>query len=216
MKTMLKPRRLLAHEAYDTLKSALQKGDFEGGAVLSEREIARRLRMSETPVKAALARLQEEGFVTITPRHGIVVRALSWDEIDEIFELREALEGWVLRKLARKGLDPDQDRSLEKNLRALEAAARLRDLEASTRLDTEFHIMLGAFTGNGRVARTLSQLREQLHRIIRGRLSINDSRLLPSALEHRAIVEALRARDGDLAVRRLDEHFRNGREALNR
>jgi DNA-binding GntR family transcriptional regulator len=216
MKTMRPRRRLLAHAAYDALKASFQKGDFEDGDILSERELARRLRMSETPVKAALARLQEEGFVTISPRHGIVVRDLDAREVAETFELREALEGWVLRRLAALGLSPEQDRRIEENLRALEGAALARDLEASTRLDAEFHILLCGFTGNGRIARSLAQLRDRLHRIIRNRLSINDARLHPSALEHRAIVEAVRGGDGELAVRRLDEHFVNGREALVR
>lgn len=208
-------RRLLAHRAYDTLKESLQKGDYPPGSFLSERRLAETLGMSKTPVKAALVRLETEGFVRISPQQGIVVREPSVHEVMDLFDIREALEGFVVRRLAGR-LSAEQKARLRENLRAQARSARARDVEASTRLDAEFHILLCDFLGNREIVRTMERQREKLHGIILHVLNLNPQRLVPSYREHAGIASAILGGRGDLAAERVIDHLHFGREFLIR
>src|SRR6185503_14051620 len=129
-------RRLLADRAYDALKSSLQSGKYPPGTFLSERQLALGLGMSKTPLKSALVRLEQEGFLRISPQQGIVVREPSVQEIVEIFDLREAIETFVVRRIAGK-LTSDQASQIKQNLRKQEEAVRKAHVGEATRLDTE-------------------------------------------------------------------------------
>src|SRR4029078_6640061 len=93
-------RRLLADRAYDALKTSLQSGAYPPGSFLSERQLAARLGMSKTPLKSALVRLEQEGYRRISPQQGIVVREPSVQEVSDLFDLREAIETFAVRRLA--------------------------------------------------------------------------------------------------------------------
>src|SRR5690349_12584816 len=79
----------LKHRAYAALKSRILSGALSPGELLSERLLAQDLKMSKTPVHAALERLEGEGLVTVTAQQGIIVRAISPEEIADHFEIRE-------------------------------------------------------------------------------------------------------------------------------
>src|SRR6185295_5954452 len=133
-------RRLLADRAYDALKGSLQSGKYPPGSFLSERQLARGLGMSKTPLKSALVRLEQEGFLRISPQQGILVREPSVQEIIELFDLREAIETYVVQRIAGK-LTADQASVLRANIHDQAEAVRKSNVADATRLDTEFHTM---------------------------------------------------------------------------
>src|SRR5262245_22898698 len=114
---------LLKERAYDEIKRRIMTGDCTPGTFLSERQMALQLGMSKTPVRAALERLEQEGFVTISPQQGIIVRDLSIHEIADQYEIRAALETFVARSLAGR-LTPAQVERLRDNLRAQQSNCR--------------------------------------------------------------------------------------------
>src|SRR5262245_51497417 len=93
-------RSLLKDRAYEKIKTQLLTDEFPPGTFLSERRLAGSLGMSKTPVKAALERLATEGFLSISPQQGIVVRQPSIQEIADLYEIRAVLESYALRTLA--------------------------------------------------------------------------------------------------------------------
>src|SRR5438093_142094 len=115
-------RSLLKDHAYESIKQRLLNNDYPPGSFLSERQLAGGLGMSKTPVKAALERLESEGFITVSPQQGIVVRELSVREIADQYEIRAVLESYVLRTVAGK-LTPQQLALVRANL---DAQAQLR------------------------------------------------------------------------------------------
>src|SRR5262245_39889959 len=123
--------------------------------------------MSKTPVRTALTRLEMDGFVTVSPQQGIVVREPSIQEIVDLFDIRIALETFVVRRLAGN-LTPEQAARLRGNLEAQGRAIKERDNEANTRLDTEFHLLLCEFLDNREILVAMERLRGKLHRIIMG------------------------------------------------
>jgi DNA-binding GntR family transcriptional regulator len=199
-------RKLMAERAYETLKGLFQSGTYPPGSFLSERQLSHRLGMSKTPIKSALVRLELEGFIKISPQQGIVVRELSVQEIVDLFDIREALECYVARRVAGH-LSAEQVAGLLRNLKEMEKAVRQKDVQEATRLDTEFHATLCDCLGNREISQTLWRMREKLHRMIFGKLSRNPARMQTSAQEHAAIAEAVIRGQGERAAELIRKHL---------
>src|SRR5215510_9474028 len=93
-------RGLLKERAYEEIKRRLLNNDYPPRSFLAERQLAEQLGMSKTPVKAALERLEHEGFITVSPQQGIVVREMALHEIVDQYEIRTALETYIVRAVA--------------------------------------------------------------------------------------------------------------------
>jgi DNA-binding GntR family transcriptional regulator len=206
-------RRLLADRAYDALKGSLQSGAYPPGSFLSERQLARSLGMSKTPLKSALVRLEAEGFIKISPQQGIVVREPSVQEVLELFDLREAIETFAVRRIAGR-LTTVQVAALRRNIRDQSAAVKKADVAESTRLDTEFHTMLCGLLGNRELSQILTRMREKLHILILGNLTRLPERMAGSCREHAAIASAVIQGDGPGASDLVRKHLDFGRHLI--
>jgi len=204
-------RNLLKDRAYADLKGRILNGDFEPGTFLSERQIVGWLQMSKTPIRAALEKLEAEGLVRVSPQQGILVREMSVHELADQFEIRAALETYVVRQLAGR-LTPEQVSQLRANLAAQERSVRANDIRQIVQLDAEFHILFARFLGNEEILRVMEHLRGKIHRLILRVHNLNPDRHATSLGEHRGIAEAVIAGDAALAVRRLEEHLAIGQQ----
>ena len=206
-------RPLLKDQAYQALKEGIIGGTFAPGTFLSERQLAARLEMSKTPVRAALERLENEGFVAVSPQQGIVVRELPLHEIVDLFDIRVALETFVLRASAGR-LDAGQVARLEANLAEQKESAEREDQARSTRLDADFHLMLCEFSGNREILRVMERLRDKLFQVVL-KIHLQDvKRLHTSYAEHAAIARALIDGDGEAAAAQAAEHLQYGKQFL--
>jgi DNA-binding GntR family transcriptional regulator len=169
--------------------------------------------MSKTPVRSALERLESEGFISISPQQGAIIRDLSLGEVADQYEIRVALETFVARGLAGR-LTPDPVARLESNLEAQRANLDAGDIDRSIALDEEFHSLLRTSVGNREILRVMVQLRDKTHRVIYRAFKRNPGRIAPSYEEHRAIAEATVAGDVSLAARQVEQHRRFGKGAL--
>lgn len=209
-----KPRELFKIRAYEELKSRFFNYQYPPGTVLSERQLAEELGMSKTPVKAALERLQLEGFITVSPQSGIIVRELKLDELHELYEIRVALEGFVLKSVAGK-LTADQLSVIENNLQryaAIEGTSQTAREAAA--LDAEFHQLPVQFLGNQLIFNTLQKFSVRIVQLINSTFMQLPSRIGQSLIEHREIVEAIRAGRGEQARELGERHLRVGHEIL--
>lgn len=206
-------RPTLANRAYDDLKELFQDGTYAPGDFLTEGELARRLRMSKTPVRTALTRLEMDGFVTVSPQQGIVVREPSVQEIIDLFDIRMALETFVVRRLAGN-LTTEQATRLRVNLDLQGRAVKDQDTETATRLDTEFHLMLCEFLDNREITQAMERLRGKLHRIILGIQRKSPERMVDGWREHEAIAESINQGRGEQAAQRIVQHLEWGKKFL--
>jgi DNA-binding GntR family transcriptional regulator len=206
-------RPTLANRAYDDLKELFQDGTYAPGDFLTEGELARRLRMSKTPVRTALTRLEMDGFVTVSPQQGIVVREPSVQEIIDLFDIRMALETFVVRRLAGN-LTTEQATRLRVNLDLQGRAVKDQDTETATRLDTEFHLMLCEFLDNREITQAMERLRGKLHRIILGIQRKSPERMVDGWREHEAIAESVNQGRGEQAAQRIVQHLEWGKKFL--
>lgn len=214
-KTAIKTRELFKNRAYDELRSRLSNCSYVPGTFLSERQLAAELGMSKTPVKAALERLEMEGFITVSPQSGIVVRELGDDEIADIYEIRIALEGYAVMKIASCITGPQLEQ-WEANLSALEKIVNQPEENRLqvVQLDDEFHSLPIQFLGNRQILQTMQQLSVKNRMVINNVFSLLPDRAKQSLQEHHQIVAAARAGDGVTAGQLMEKHIRAGHEIL--
>jgi DNA-binding GntR family transcriptional regulator len=204
---------LLKEQAYEALKELILSGELPPGAFLSERSLAARLSMSKTPIRTALARLEMERLVTISPQQGIVVRGLSLAEINDHYDLRIALESFVVGKLAGR-LTAEDDARLEDNHAAMRAAAAARDKPRFMACDAAFHLLLCEALGNQEILLVMAHQRDKFMRVIMPLIERHGERLDQTLAEHAGLVEAIRRGDGDDAAARIRQHLNAGRQLL--
>ncbi len=161
-------RTTAADRAHVHIRSAILSGELAVGVMLSENDLATEMAMSRTPVRAALARLQEEGLVAIYPQRGAMVRGLDARELEEAAEIRRALETAGVAgagDVARAAL---LDR-LQDNIVAQERALARGDFAAFVPLALQFHRGFVEVGGNALMLATYDRIQD------RQQLAINRS-----------------------------------------
>lgn len=206
-------RALLRDEAYARIKKSILYSEFPQGRVLTEAELRAQLGMSSTPIQGALQRLEWEGFVTISPKHGATVRTPSLSEVRDLFEARFGIESFVYQRIAGQ-LNPSQHAQLHACLDALDGCAAERDLSGAVALDVEFHCLFCQLLGNRELLRELHRVCEHMFRQIF--LVLEENRLKDSNLDHRAIAEAVITGRAADATERLAAHLEWGKASLLR
>jgi DNA-binding GntR family transcriptional regulator len=201
----------LTERIYHSLRDAILENGLRPGALVSERDLARELRVSKTPVREALIRLAQEGFVEISPRKGIFVSPISVKELRDVFGIRSALEGLAAEEAAaRIGRE-----ELAKLRRDLGAAAKAKDRERLFRLGAELHDLIMEACDNKRLSSIVGTMRAQI-----ARYSNLASRLPEQAEEslrdHLRMIRALERRDGTAARRAVERHISGVKENLIR
>lgn len=175
------------------------------GTVLSEVPLAASLGVSRGPVREALGRLAAEGLVTVRPRRGAVVSALSHDEFLEAYQVREALEALAIRLAVPLLTDEDLahlDQLVERQAEAVEGD-RIDEFFA---LNAEFHALFVRVSRNSRLQDMYSQLIGHMGRYLMRSLALRGT-VRRSLDEHRAIARACRARDPIRAEQLLRDHI---------
>jgi DNA-binding GntR family transcriptional regulator len=196
----------LADRAYQEIRAMILDLRLLPGQAILIDELAARLGMSRTPVREAVARLSAgmEGLVTTVPRKGVVVTIPTVEGMREIYEIIEALEGQAV-KLAIARADDDLLAALAASVATQEEALARDDLGAWVQSDREFHRLLIVAAGNRRMQELVQLFDGQLHRT---RVATIHLRSTPyeSTQEHRELLEAIRVRDVERALRIHAEH----------
>jgi DNA-binding GntR family transcriptional regulator len=200
-------RRKVTDWAYEEIRDAIIGLRLQPGDSLREAALAERLGVSKTPVREALGRLEKEGLVETTSFKGAVVSSYSREDLIEIYELRELLEGAAARTAADRSSTETVDRlrDIVERSRELRAAG---DLDALADLLGEFDDVVYAQVENSRIAALIANLRAHLSRI--GKLTEQiPGRVEASVEEHAAIVRAIAEHDADEAERLIRMHIRS-------
>jgi DNA-binding GntR family transcriptional regulator len=201
--------------AYRRIKAAILEGALPPSLLASEQQIATRLAMSRTPVHQAIVRLHQEGWIELQPRRGVIIAPISASDMHDIYEALLALEVAAVRRLTSLGA-PDSDPmllALEKACDDGDAALEKGDLQAWAAADDRFHASLVDLSGNRHITRLVRVVMEQAQR---ARLLTLKLRPRPSAsnADHRAILQAIRVGDPDLACECMRLHRQRGMDVL--
>lgn len=209
----------LRRKAYDHIQHKIVTGQFAAGSALSEIPLAREIGSSRTPVREAIGRLVAEGLLEHIPGRGTIVIRPERDDIVELYELREALEVYAVRKAARQKLHPsdlavlrtlcDEVRAIADELRSC-SRERLDETQMQRFLaaDMRFHMLLLRTAGNRRIMKVAAETRV-LTRIFSYRREGHDARLLDRIYQyHHDVLEAVESGDAQRAMEQLGEHIR--------
>jgi DNA-binding GntR family transcriptional regulator len=209
----LAPELSLAETAYAHVKASMFDFELLPGDRFSETEVAARLKMSRTPVRDALYRLEREGYLQVHLRVGWSVRPYDFQRFEDFYDLRVILEEAAVRRLCelteRAGLEALQAAWL------VPAADRIIDPKQVSELDEAFHMQLVGLAGNAEVARCHREVTERI-RIIR-RLDFTQPQRIHSTYdEHAQILRAIIRRRADEANRLLRSHIETSKAEVRK
>ncbi|HEX3787148.1 MAG TPA: GntR family transcriptional regulator [Pseudonocardiaceae bacterium] len=207
-------RRTYSQQAYAEIRKLIIEGMLAPGSKVIVRPLSEHLRLSATPIKSALAALERDGFLVAVPHRGYFVPEVSVQDMREIYELREVLDGIAARNAAALGT---AKRLVKDVLRPLYNEQRLRvragDAIGYSDVDIAFHRAIWHASGNSRLAQVTDNLGGQL-RFGSGSSSRLPGRIPEALREHAAIMDAVAKGDTARAERESREHVRRSAAAF--
>lgn len=211
----------LTQRAYILLQEKILSGELAPGSLVSESRLAKEMGISRTPVGEAIRQLAHEGYVRQVPRYGTIVRSIEPKDVEELYEMREALESFAAAKAARRitALELAQldvlCSSIEKLAEESEGEDSQLDLAGLRRFlaaDLTFHLLIVKAAGNQRILNTIRETRT-MSQIFRMRRHEPANSVVQRASQmHRRILAALSDRNSEDASAQMAEHIRASRE----
>lgn len=207
--------RTLADRVCDQIATAIIKGDISPGQKISEPELARNYGISRGPLREAIRRLEGWRLVERKPHVGARVVELTARELIEIYRVREALEGMACRQAAAE-MPQDEIDALRVLLDEHESAVEQLDGRSYFQKegDLDFHYRIVQGSRNGKLLELLGGDLYHLVRMYRYQFSVSSSRPKRALKEHRQIVDAIEARDPELAEMLMRRHISNARKNI--
>jgi len=199
-------------EIYDTLKEKIISGFYQPSESLTELELANQFGVSRNTVKKALFMLERENLVSIERNKSAKVRSYSMAEVLEFLELRENLEGFIIRK-AVNSITEEQLEKLSELLSQMKTHMVNRDLLAYSQCNQNFHAVIYSACVNRTAVEMTLQLKNQMRKYNTKTILI-PGRDVQSFAEHTQIYEAIKARDGELAEKLMQHHIFNVRKTF--
>jgi DNA-binding GntR family transcriptional regulator len=204
--------RTLQELVYKSLRQAILDGRLAPGQRLVAGTLAKDLGVSRMPVREALSRLQQDGFVKATPHKEVAVASFSERDVAEIYDIRSVLEAHAASLCATQAR-PEEIGRLRALVCEMEQTVGAGDLDAVKQLDNDFHHALFTTCGSRQLAQLLTQLWDQClyYRSLAATLNRNPARSLE---HHRQIVAALERRDPEAAEEWIHTHTQVARDVL--
>lgn len=196
-------------DAYERLLAAIDSGDLPPGARLRESQLAERFGISRTPVREALRRLEAQGLVTHEPHRGVVVAELDYDQLGELYAVREVLEATAAR-LAARHASPEEVEVLREM--AASHAALVEDAAGLAEANKRFHRQINRSSHNRYLNSMLENMRVNLALLSGTTFTLAERRQMVAA-EHAGIVEAIAEGNEEKAEMLARRHISNGYKA---
>jgi DNA-binding GntR family transcriptional regulator len=198
----------LREAVYARVVELISAGRYPPGAALTEAALSRALRVSRTPVREALLRLQAEGVVQSSLARGFTVRPLDRREVTELYPILASLEG-----LAAQTAAPVPRSTLADLRRTAKELASCNDPVRRWQLDSRWHTAIVTASGNRQLLAIVTQLRTSLSRYELTYMRETLDRADADA-QHRAIETALADRDSNRAAELVREHWYDGQRQV--
>ncbi len=210
---MITTHLLLKTDALDKIQEMIFRGDYKQGELFSENDVAKKLGISRTPIREALADLERQGLVIKIPQVGVRVVEFSDNDLREIYEAREFLEGRSAEILAASA-GRDELQTLERLLSEMKNSAEDGETAGFLKSDIEFHWQIAAGAKRPLYRDWLVQMGNRVR--IEGWISSPTKESMRVVIEeHTVILEAIRRHDPKAARASAIQHIVKTKERLN-
>lgn len=201
----------LADQVFEKLEDDIIKGIYKKGEILTELKLAETLGVSRTPIREALRRLEQERLIKETGK-GSVVLGITVEDLVDIMDIRLCIEG-LSAFYATQNLTPDGAEELKQIGELQDFYFQKNDIEHLRQMDDRFHDTIYALSQRPIIFDTLLPLHKKTQRY--RKISIEDpERLAYSIQEHKAILNAILARDASLATALMTKHIENAKNNM--
>ena len=197
---------------FNTLRQAILKGELKPGERLMEIALAEKLGVSRTPIREAMRKLEQEGLVVMIPRRGAQVANITEKDLNDVLEVRIALENVAIEKACDRMSEEEMSR-LWLAAKEFEHTIAEGNLVKLAEADVAFHDVIYQATNNERLIQLLNNLREQMYRYrIEYLKDVKSRRSLVE--EHDALYERMKNRDLAGAQKMIREHIERQQESI--
>jgi GntR family transcriptional regulator, rspAB operon transcriptional repressor len=203
-------QRLVRVSVFNRLRAEILSCTLRPGTLVQERDLADRFKVSKSPIRDALLRLEEQSLVEVLPRRGYRVKAISVTDAKELYEMRAILERECVIRTVEEADDVvvaelDQFRDVPANI----------DLNNWVDYNRRFHVALAKSCGNQRLMRCTRDVIEQFDRFtIISVINDESNDLLAYVNEHDQLIDAIQGRDKRLAVSLIKSHIESSRRRM--
>ena len=200
----------LAGQVYNQIKTLILCNEVLPGQKLHHQELSERLGVSRTPVREALTRLVQEGYVSLLPNRGFTCKEIRLQEAIELYELREALEAFAVER-AVENLTDEALRKLSAKMSLYGQDVQKRFTRDRLVYDQDLHLEIARLSGNETLTKTLTQVFERI--ILKRRTDglYDPARGVKAHQEHLRLLQAIKKRNAQEAVKIVRAHIRVGK-----
>ncbi len=202
-------RKKKKDQAYEEIRKLILQRRSTDRFSLSENSLAAEMRMSRTPIREALQRLQMEGFIEIHPNRGVVIPEVSVVEVNETFALRMAVEEFVIREMTPQ-MTPENIGEMDLFLARQKEAMDRNDVLEYLRHDKDFHDLFFRLYANSLIFNTIQRVLDRFYSMGTNVLRRPGS-VQRSFAEHCAVADAVRNNDGEKAAAAMHAHLITGK-----
>ena len=202
-------RKKKKDQAYEEIRKLVLQRRSTDRFSFSENSLAAEMRMSRTPIREALQRLQMEGFIEIHPNRGVVIPEVSVVEVNETFALRMAVEEFVIREMTPQ-MTPENIGEMDLYLSRQKEAMERNDVLEYLRHDKGFHDLFFRLYANSLIFNTIQRVLDRFYSMGTNVLRRPGS-VQRSFAEHCAVADAVRNNDGEKAAAAMHAHLITGK-----
>jgi len=201
----------LSGQVYSQIKTLILCNEILPGQKLHHQELSQRLGVSRTPVREALTRLVQEGYVSLLPNRGFICKEIRLQEADELYQLREALEAFAVEK-AIENLTEAAFTGLSAKINLYGKDVQKRFTRHRLVYDQDVHLEIARLSGNETLTKTLAQVFERI--ILKRRTDglYDPTRGITAHQEHMRLLQAIKRRNTQEAVKIIRAHIRAGKD----
>ncbi|MCD7922619.1 MAG: GntR family transcriptional regulator [Clostridiales bacterium] len=199
---------------FQTLRTAILKGDLKPGERLMELQLASKLGVSRTPIREAIRMLEQEGLAVMIPRKGAEVARMTEKDMEDVLQIRCSLEELAVR-LACQNITQMEVQELRVAMEQFREKTTTDDIAAIAQADVNFHDVLYKSADNPKLLGLLNNLREQMYRY---RVEyLKDSSIYKQLIEeHQLLYEAVRRQNAEKAAAFTRMHLENQTESMKK
>jgi DNA-binding GntR family transcriptional regulator len=201
----------LTHRIYENLKEDIINQKFKENSIITEKELAKKYKVSKSPVREALRKLNLEGFIEILPRKGYFITSISFEDLKNIFQIRMILEVGAV-EIAIENASLNDIKKLKEITNTKIKTINAKSYIEYSEINYQFHLLIAKSTNNNMLTNMIEGVLNQLRRVLYRDLCNLDFENMKN--EHLKIVDAIEKKDISLARRMMEKHLLDAKKRI--